>query len=158
MTETTTLSAKEKADLVLEKEFSPDMHATVANIEKRVKQYIGMRDHIKSLEEKHKKELEPLKDIQNKLTGIIQECLQTVGAESIKTSEGTAYTTTKYTASLADPKAFMDFVISNQNFDLLDRKANSTAVRDYVKEHGGLPPGVNLSALATIGVRRSPGK
>lgn len=130
----------------------------VANIEKRVKQYVAVRDAIKAIKDKHEKELEPMVDIQNKLTGIIQTCLEAAGAESIKTSEGTAYTTTRYTASLQDPKLFMDFVIENKAFDLMDRKANAPAVRDYVAEKGTLPPGVNLSSISTIGVRRASGK
>jgi hypothetical protein len=137
---------------------SDPQKAAVANIEKRVKQYVAVRDQIKVIEERHTKELETIKAIKDELTGILQECLTAIGAESIRTSEGTAYTSTKYTASLADPKAFMDFVISNQNFDLLDRKANSTAVRAYVEETGSLPPGVNLSSIATVGVRRPTGK
>lgn len=130
----------------------------VANIEKRVKQYVAVRDAIKAMKDKHEKELEPMVDIQNVLTGVIQQCLEAVGAESIKTSEGTAYTTTRYTASLADPATFMQFVRDTQNFDLLDRKANAPACRDYVGEHGTLPPGVNLSSISTIGVRRASGK
>lgn len=158
MPETTTLTDKDKADLVLEREFSPEMNATVANIEKRVKQYVAIRDQIKVIEERHEKELENIKGIKDELTGIIQECLTTIGAESIKTAEGTAYTTTRYTASLADPKAFMDFVTANNKFDLMDRKANAPACRDFVAETGALPPGVNLSSISTIGVRRAPGK
>jgi hypothetical protein len=125
-----------------------------ANIEKRVKQYVFIRDQIKLMTERHEAELQPLKDLKERLTGILQSAMDKVGAESIKTTEGTVYTTTQYTAALADPKAFMDFVISNQNFDLVDRKANSTAVRDYVNTVGVLPPGVNLSSRATVGVRR----
>jgi hypothetical protein len=154
----TEITAKDKADLVLEREFSPDMKATVANIERRVKQYVMVRDQIKVIEERHAKELENIKAIKDELTGIIQSCLEAVGAESIKTAEGTAYTTTRYTASLADPKAFMDYVIEYKKFDLMDRKANAPAVRDYVAETGSLPPGVTLSSIATIGVRRAPGK
>jgi hypothetical protein len=131
---------------------------TPVDIEKRVKQYVVIRDHIKAIEEKHKKELAEWKDIQDKLTGIIQGALEACGAESIKTSEGTAYTTTRYSASLADPKAFMDHVILNGSFELMDKKANATAVRDYVAETGALPPGVNLSSMSTIGVRRPSGK
>jgi hypothetical protein len=154
------LTEKDKADLVLERELSPAtmQEKSLANLEKRVKQYIAVRDHIKVIEEKHDKELEQWKADKEKLTGIIQSCLEAVGAESIKTSEGTAYTTTRYTASLADPKAFMDFVIENKQFDMLDRKANAPAVRDFVAETGALPPGVNLSSIATIGVRRPSGK
>jgi hypothetical protein len=36
----------------------------------------------------------------------------------------------------------------------MDGRANVTAVKDYVKEKGVLPPGCNLNALKSVGVRR----
>lgn len=150
-----------EANLVLEHALTPmkDTAAeAVANVEKRVKQYVFVRDQIKAMQERHVKELEDLKDIQEKLTGILQEALTNVGAESIKTSQGTVYSTTRYTASLQDPKAFMDFVLEKGLTDLLDRKANAPACRDYCAEHGVLPPGVNMSSIQTVGVRRASGK
>ena len=149
----TEMNDHDKAHLQIELAHAPD-DVLKSNMQKRIKQYIAVRDHIKVIEERHEKELAQWKSDKEKLTGIIQECLIAAGAESIATTEGTAYTTTRYTASLADPKAFMDFVISNKLFDLMDRKANAPAVRDYCAEKGVLPPGVNLSSISTIGVRR----
>jgi hypothetical protein len=125
-----------------------------ADVSLRVKQYRAIRDKIKEMDEAHDKAREPLVEVQNLLTGWLQECLEKAGADSIKTPDGTCYSSTRYTASLADPGAFMAFVKSTNNLDLLDRKANANAVRDYVAEKGTLPPGVNLSALKTIGVRK----
>jgi len=122
--------------------------------EKRTGQYVQLRDRIKELQEKHETELKPLLETQNLLTAWFMNQLEQVGAQSVKTSKGTVYATTRYTASLADPKAFMDYVITNQKWELLDRKANSTACKDFVAEHGSQPPGVNLSAIRTVGVRR----
>jgi hypothetical protein len=48
----------------------------------------------------------------------------------------------------------MQHVIQNNSFELLDKRANVTAVKDYVKEHNTTPPGVNLSSITSIGVRR----
>jgi hypothetical protein len=48
----------------------------------------------------------------------------------------------------------MNHVISTKNFDLLDRRANSTAVREFIKKNNVQPPGVNLSAHRTVGVRK----
>lgn len=130
---------------------------TAVAVEKRVGQYIQVRDAIKKLKDQHEEQLKPLVELQNVLTGWLQTCLETSGAEAIKTKAGTCYSTTRYTASLADPEIFMKFVLEKQNFDLLDRKANVTAVKDYVAENGALPPGVNLSAITTVGVRRASG-
>lgn len=133
--------------------------ATAVTVDKRVAQYIATRDAIKAANEKHEAEIKPLVDLQNMLTGWLQTFMETAGADNIKTAHGTCYSTTRYSASLADPEAFMKFVLSPEgSIDLLDRKANVTAVRDFVAEKGNLPPGVNLSSIKTVGVRRASGK
>jgi len=38
---------------------------------------------------------------------------------------------------------------------LLDRKANVTAVVDFIEENNAPPPGVNLNQVYVVGVRRS---
>lgn len=137
---------------------SANANTVQVKVEQRVEEYIRVRDAIKAANEKHEESIKPLVELQNMLTGWLQTFLETAGADSVKTSNGTCYSTTRYTASLADPEAFMKFVKDTQNYDLLDRKANVTAVKDYVAEKGNLPPGVNLSAIKTVGVRRASGK
>ncbi len=129
-----------------------------ATVEKRIAQYIECREAIAAKKAEFEKILTPLVELQNMLTGWLQRYMDSAGATSIKSDAGTCYSSTKYTASLADPKAFMDYVISTSQFDLLDRKANVTAVKDHVKDKGALPPGVNLSAIETVGVRRPTAK
>lgn len=133
-------------------------HPLKAKVEQRIGEYIACRDAISEAKAIHEKNIAPLVDLQNKLTGWLQRFMDQAGATSIKSKMGTCYSSVKYTASLADPDAFMKYVIANNNFDLLDRKANVTAVRDHVKEKDCLPPGVNLSALETVGVRRPTAK
>jgi hypothetical protein len=128
-----------------------------ATVDKRVAQYIQVRDKLKELDDAHDAAKKPLVELQNLLTGWMQKFMDDSKSESIKTAHGTCYASVRYTASLPDAEAFMKFVIENNKFEMLDRRANSTAVRAYVEETGGLPPGVNLSALRTIGVRRNTG-
>ena len=122
--------------------------------EKRIAKFIEIRDILKAMDEAHEKAKEPFLEVRDWLTGWMQTFLDKTGAESVKTAAGTCYSTTRYSASLADPQAFMNYVIENSKWDLIDRKANAPAVRDFVAEFGGLPPGANLSALKTVGVRR----
>ena len=124
------------------------------DMEKRTKQYIDVRDALKKLDERQKAERKPLLEIQERLAGIIRTFMDANKLENLRTQHGTCYTSTRYTASLADPDAFMKFVIANNAFEMMDRRANSTAVREYVEEHKQLPPGVNLTALQTVGVKR----
>lgn len=127
------------------------------DMEKRTAQFIQVRDTIKRLEDLHKEKLKPLKEIQEVLAGRIQQFMATNSLENLRTAAGTCYTSVRRTASLADPEAFMKYVIEHNAFDLLDRKANSTAVQDFVKKTGALPPGCNLTAIETVGVRRAAG-
>jgi hypothetical protein len=127
----------------------------MADIAKRVEQYVRLRDMIKSKEAEQKKELKPLKDTLEQLNSVLLAHLNNVDANSAATDSGTVYRTEKKSASLADAQAFMDFVVANQAFDLLDRKANVTATEEYIKENNAPPPGVNFSSTFVVGVRRS---
>lgn len=124
-------------------------------IDVRVEQYIKLRDKIKEIETRHKEELKPYKETLEKLNAVILGHLNNVGGESIRTAAGTAYVTEKKSASLSDPQAFMRYVIGNEAWDLLDRKANSNAVADFIAENNAPPPGVNFTTTNIVGVRRS---
>ena len=149
---------RDLAHVAIEAEFAPPGTKPNTLVSKRIKQYIDIRDAIKAANDKHAAAMKPLLEVQEALTGWMQKFLDHSGADSIKTQEGTCYSTTKYTASLADPGAFMEYVITNSAWDLLDRKANVTACKDFVTEKGTLPPGVNMSSISTVGVRRASGK
>lgn len=123
-------------------------------VSKRVAQYIQLREKLKLLDEAHKKQTEPILTAMNLIQGRIEQLLDQCGADNMKTKHGTCYKSTKWTASLADPELFMKFVKDNDRFDLIDRKANANAIRDYVQERKVLPPGVNLSQVRTIGIRK----
>lgn len=126
-------------------------------VAKRIQQYVAIRDRLKEMEVDHEKAKKPLTDALEELNGVLQEFLDDNGTDSVKTKWGTCFKSTRYTASLADSEAFMTYVIQSGRFELLDRKANSTAVRDFVAEQGNLPPGCNLTAKSNVGVRRGKG-
>jgi hypothetical protein len=131
---------------------------TKATVDERVAQYVQLRDGIAVIKERHEAELKPLVDLQNMLSAWLQNFMENAKAQSVKTSSGTAILSTRYSASLADADAFMKYVIENKAFDLIDRRANSTACRDFAEKNLQPPPGVNLSAIRTVGVRRPTAK
>jgi hypothetical protein len=125
------------------------------DIRKRVAQYVELRDKIKKIENEHKEALEPYKAALDRLNEVLLQHLNDINSDSASTDIGTVYRTAKASASLADASAFMDFVIEHRMWDLLDRKANVTAVQDYIRENEGeLPPGVNFNKRYVAGVRR----
>jgi hypothetical protein len=128
------------------------------DMEKRVQQFIALRDALKVIDEAHDAQRKQYVEAMAALTGIMQAFMEANKVENLKTSYGTCYTATKFSASLADPGLFMKHVIDTQSWDLLDRRANVTAVKEYVEQHNGLPPGVNLTSSTSVNVRRPTGK
>ena len=124
-------------------------------IEELVSQYIRLRDKIKEADDAHKARLKDPREHLEKLSNTLLERLNEVGGESVKTSHGTVYRTTRRSASLADGDAFRQFVINNEAFDLVDWRANANAIDDFIKNESTPPPGVNFTMAYTVGVRRS---
>jgi CRISPR/Cas system-associated protein Cas7 (RAMP superfamily) len=125
------------------------------DINVRVAQYVKLRDLIKAKDDEHKKNMLAYKETLEKLNAILLDHLNVVGVNSASTDSGTVYRTEKKSASLADPQAFMTFVIANHAFDLMDRKANTVAVEAFIKENNAPPPGVNFNSTFVAGVRRA---
>jgi hypothetical protein len=107
------------------------------------------------LNDEHKIKMKPFNETLEQLNSILLAHLNSLNGNSVATDAGTVYRTEKKSASLADAQAFMDFVIAHQAYDLLDRKANVTAVEEYIKGNYAPPPGVNFSSTFVAGVRRA---
>jgi len=122
-------------------------------VSKRVAQYRLIDKKLDELEEEFKASVAPLENIKNLLQGYFEKFLTDTGQQTAVTAGGTVHWNHRVTAKLEDPQAFMDYVIANKQFDLLDRRANATACRELA-EKGTLPPGVKLNTIRTIGVRK----
>jgi hypothetical protein len=127
---------------------------TTVDVNVRIAQYVQLRDKIKVLDDAHKKKMEPFREMLDQLGGLLLVHLQTVGGDSIATPSGTVYKTVKNSASIADGQSFWDFIVANNEFDLLDKKANVSAVQDFIEQHHAPPPGVKFTSVVTVGVRR----
>jgi hypothetical protein len=127
----------------------------MADIATRVAQYVKLRDLIKEKNDAHKLAMKTHNETLEQLNSVLLSHLNNVGANSASTDNGTVYRTEKKSASLADGKLFMDYVIAQGAWDLLDRKANVTAVEEFIKGNNAPPPGVNFSSTYVVGVRRA---
>jgi len=121
---------------------------------KRIEQYVKLRDKIKEMKDGFAAQLDPYAEALEQLNNLILDHLNKIGGDSVATPAGTAYRTAKKSASLADPDLFMNYVITNGAWGLLDRKANVTAVTDFIETNNAPPPGVNFTQVFVAGVRR----
>lgn len=125
------------------------------SFEKRIKQFVELRDRIKAEDEAHKVKMRPFRDMLGKLEAALLEQLNLTGQDSAATAAGTAYRSKREYCSLEDASAFMRHVIGTEDWDLLDRKANTAACVKFAEENGGdMPPGVKYTSEFTVGVRR----
>lgn len=127
----------------------------MTDISTRVEQYVKLRDTIKKMDDDHKEKMKPYRELLEELGSALLGHLNNVGAENVKTAAGTFYKTTKKSASIADGSAFWAFVVSNEAWDLIDKRANATAVEDFIKENSTPPPGVSFNTRHEVGVRRA---
>lgn len=132
-------------------------NAVQTKVDLRVAQYIKLRSLKEAMTAEFEQRVGKVTSLMDQISGELQAALDAVNASSIKTKHGTAIVSTRYSASLQDAHGFMNFVIAGAHWDLIDKRANATACRDFAKDNGSLPPGVNLSAIRSVGVRRPRG-
>lgn len=124
------------------------------DVEKRVGQYVKLRDLKAEIEAKHEEELKAVKTTMTMIEDELMQALSTMNATNMKTDAGTVSLTHRPSASAADISAFWTWVVTQGAFDMLDKKPNVTAITEYVKQHGVPPPGVNYNVRVSVGVRR----
>lgn len=116
--------------------------------------YVKLRDAKAALKKKHDEAAKPITEKMEKLENAILKAFQATGQESAKTSAGTAYKTTKSSATVADRDAFLEFVRAEGAWEFLENRVSKSAVEEYRQAHEALPPGVNYSSVVSLGVRR----
>lgn len=124
-------------------------------LDELIKNFVLVRDTIKAADDAHKERMKPVRELQEQLNAAIIAGLNLAGVDSVRTENGTAYRNTKFTATIEDPAEFRRFVIGGEKWDLVDWKANTPAVGDFIVENKVAPPGVKFSSYVTAGVRRS---
>lgn len=77
------------------------------------------------------------------------------GVNGFKVDGATTFTEEHLKVSIADDKAFFDFVIEQRDLEFFERRVSSTHVKDYMKLSDGVPPpGLNLFRELGMTVRQ----
>ena len=117
--------------------------------------YIKMRDKKAQMKADFDASVAPLTEKMDKLEAKLLDVFNKTGIDSVKTEFGTAYTTTRVTASVADREIFMTHVKENEEWALLEVRASKTAVEQYRETNDDLPPGISMREERVVNVRRS---
>lgn len=125
------------------------------SIEELVEKYIMLRDKKAAIMNAAKEKCAAIEAALTVAENTIMALLNEHGLDSLGCASGTAYRTTRTSATVADWDATLQWIKDNDAFHMLERRVAKTAVEEYVKAEGDLPPGVNWKQDVTINVRRS---
>jgi hypothetical protein len=118
--------------------------------------YIQLRDKKAQMKAEFDAQVAPVQEKMDKLEAKLLDVFNKVGMDSVKTEFGTAYATTRTSASIADRDIFMDYVKSNEEWALLEVRVSKTAVDQFRSANDNeLPPGVNIREERVVNIRRS---
>ena len=127
----------------------------MSRVDDIVAAYVRLRDQKAELKAQQAEALKPYDEALAKLEAEALRILSDTGVESMKTSAGTVYQSVAMSVTVQDKSAFMDYIKVHQAFDLLDVRANKTAVQDFVTENQDTPPGVVIRREMKVGFRRA---
>lgn len=124
------------------------------DLAKLIDQFVALRDRKRELEREHKAALKPYDEVMDAIGARLLKHMQDTNADHVATPGGTAYQTTKPSATIRDGAAFREYVVEQGMFDLVDWRANAKAVFEFIDNHGYIPPGLNTSSYTKVQVRR----
>ena len=126
------------------------IHNTVQLVEK----YIKLRDKIKEIKDGHKKQLEPYNAAVIQLEAVLLQALDQAGAENMRTKSGTVYKAVSTSVTVQDWPAALGFIQETGLWDLLEARVSKVAAVQTIEETGAPIPGVAVSQVLALHVRR----
>ena len=123
-------------------------------VEQVVATYMKLRLQKEKIEGEVKVQVAEIKAKMEKLEAWIKEQADAQGVTSFKTKHGTAFLTTTDYANVADWDAILDFIRTQEAFDMLEKRISKIAVRGYIEANKAVPPGVNYGTKLEINIRK----
>ena len=127
----------------------------MADIQTLVEKYVQLRDKKSELDKAHKEKMAKYNNAMQELEARLLDNLNSMGVESARTPNGTAYRTVRSSVKVEDRDAFLDFIRENGEWEFLESRANKTAVESYLEEQEELPPGLSINRQSVVNIRRS---
>lgn len=119
-----------------------------------VTKYIQLRDKKFELKAEYDKKVAKIDSIMDKVEGRLIEYFNETGLESVRTDAGTAYKTTRVSATVADWDTLLSHILTSENYQLLEHRVSKTAVTEFKEANNDLPPGVNWREEVTVNIKR----
>jgi hypothetical protein len=124
------------------------------NVDALVSKYIQLRDKRDEVRKQHKEVEARYKTGLDYLGAQLLAVIDAFGAEHIACASGTAIKTFKTSATVQDWPATLAYIRENEFWDLLEARVSKIAVESLIVETQQPIPGVKLSQMVDVSVRR----
>jgi hypothetical protein len=120
-----------------------------------VSHYIALRDQKAAIKAEYDAKVSKIDKTLDTIEAKLLEVFEQTGMDSVRTANGTAYTTIRTSASVADREIFMNYVKSHDEWPLLEVRASKAGIEQFKEMNQDLPPGVNWREERVVNIRRS---
>lgn len=125
------------------------------NVEKLTRIYIKIRDAKAQLAERFKEDDDALTDQLNTIKHELLAYCAEHGIESMRTSAGMFYRTTKTRYWTSDWESMHKFILENEVPEFLEKRLSQGVVKQFLEENPeAVPPGLNTDVEYVITVRK----
>lgn len=124
-------------------------------IEQLIDRYVKLRDRKAEMKAAYDLSVAQIDEAMTKVENFILGHLNENGIDSVGAPAGTAFKKSMTSATVGDRDAFMGYVKANEAFNLLDVRANKTAIAEFKELNNDLPPGVNWREEVVVQIRRA---
>lgn len=124
-------------------------------VDKLTKAYLRIRAKRAELANKFKEEENNLLDQMEKIKKALLDYCKSHNVESVKTSEGVFYRTTRAKYWTSDWEQMHKFILEHEVPELLDKRLNQSNMRQFLEENPDVvPKGLNVDSEYIISVRK----
>ena len=126
-------------------------------LDELVANYIKLRDKKSQLKKQYDEKVAKVDAVMDKMEAIILKTFQDSGIDSARTDAGTAYISTRTSATVANREELFQWI--QEDFEersiFLENRVSKVAVEQFKAANDDLPPGVNFRSELVVGVRRA---
>lgn len=121
-----------------------------------IKYYVELRDYLEADEAANVQRRKPHQESMQLIENELQRRLIERGSDSTKTEFGTAFQKEVMSVRTADKGVFVDWAVHHDLVREMDLRPAKETVKTYMDEHNGeMPPGIDVTFIRKINIRRS---
>ena len=126
-------------------------------LDELVANYIKLRDKKSQLKKQYDEKVAKVDAVMDRMEAIILKTFQDSGIDSARTDAGTAYISTRTSATVGSREEFLSWVLQDpdERSIFLENGVSKVAVEQFKAANDDLPPGINFRSEVTVGVRRA---